>query len=76
TTIEFKLSENNHVQISIFDVTGQLIKKLVDNEYSAGTHSVIWNGKLSSGQSAVSGVYFYKVQSGSHLETRKMVLEK
>ncbi|MCP4975400.1 MAG: DUF362 domain-containing protein, partial [Maribacter sp.] len=47
TTIEFKLSENNHVQISIFDVTGQLIKKLVDNEYSAGTHSVIWNGKLS-----------------------------
>ena len=76
TTIEFALSENSHVKLSIFDVTGQLIRTLVDNQYSAGTHSVVWNGKLSNGQSAVSGVYFYKVHSGSYIETRKMILEK
>jgi len=74
TTIEFTLPESNHVRLSIFDISGRLVTTLVDNHYSAGIHSAVWNGEVSNGQPVASGVYLLKMQAGGNVETKKMIL--
>lgn len=76
TTMEFSLSENKHVTLSIFDLSGRLVRTLMDRDYAEGTSSVVWNGKLANGQPAASGIYIYKMQAGSYVECKKMILEK
>jgi len=76
TTIEFTLPDKNHVQLSIFDISGRLVTTLINNNYSAGTHSTVWNGELFNGQPAASGVYIYKMQAGSYIESKRMILVK
>lgn len=76
TTIEFNLKESNHVQLIIYNISGQLVKKLVDANFSAGAHSVVWNGNLITGQTALPGVYLCKLQTGKFVETIKMKLVK
>jgi flagellar hook assembly protein FlgD len=62
------------VKLRIFNTAGQLIRTLVDNEYRSGEHSVRWDGRDSVGQLVASGVYFYELQTGVHIETKKLVL--
>ena len=76
TTIEFRLGESNHVYLSVYDISGRWVTTLTDEHYAAGTYSAVWNGKLSDGQPAASGVYICKMQTGSHVETTKMKLER
>ena len=71
TEIRYQLPENNFVTIEIFDILGSKITTLVNGEMEAGYHSVTWNaGNLAS------GVYFYKIQSGSFVSTKKLMLLK
>jgi len=71
TTIGFTLAEAGHVTVNIYNVAGQKVNTLVDNEMIAGKHSVVWDG---SGFSA--GVYFYTVKSGDFSKTMKVTLLK
>jgi len=71
TTIGFTLAEAGHVTVDIYNVAGQKVNTLVDDEMSAGKHSVVWDG---SGFSA--GVYFYTVKSGNFSKTMKVTLLK
>ena len=59
------------VQLIIYDVLGKEIAKLVNEEKPAGSYEVEFNGSNLS-----SGVYFYKLQAGSFVETKKMILMK
>jgi len=52
------------------------VKQLVSNQVSAGQHSVIWDGIDFSDQPVSSGIYFYKLISGDHQQTKKMLLLK
>ena len=56
------------------NVSGQLIKMLVDERYDVGNHSVSWGGKDSKGMIVGSGVYIYQLHVGAQVETRKLVL--
>ena len=78
TTIEYSIREKGHVSLKIYNVSGQLLKTLVDGfqEPSNGTVKVKWNGLSDSGESVSSGVYFYKLVSGNYSKTKKMVLLK
>jgi len=71
TTINYQLPEKNHVSLKIYDILGNLVKTLVDDEQAPGYYNVTWNaGGLAS------GVYFYRIMSGSFVSTKKLILLK
>jgi predicted outer membrane repeat protein len=76
TRIRFEIGERLPVTLSIFDVHGRLVRRLVDDVRGPGVHSVEWNGKSDQGASVSSGIYFYRLEAGDGIETRKMVLLK
>ncbi|NQT24943.1 T9SS type A sorting domain-containing protein [candidate division KSB1 bacterium] len=71
TTIEFSVPEQDNVTLSIYNLKGQTVDVLVNEQMSAGPHYVSWDG---SDQPA--GVYFYELRTGSHHEIRKLMLVK
>ena len=80
TQIAFSLKEQSHVQIVIYNIRGQLVKTLVDDQREANNYTVTWNGTDDSNKSVSSGVYFYKMISegniGRYTSTKKMILMK
>ena len=74
TVIDYALPEKNAVMLQIFDLTGKLVRTLVNAEQSAGRYRVEWDGQNANGQPQASGVYFYKMTAGAYAETRKMLL--
>jgi hypothetical protein len=76
TRIAFQIPYNSKVKIEIFDITGALVATLVDSQYSAGVHTIIWQGINSKGESLASGVYLYKLTVGDISSVRRMILLK
>jgi hypothetical protein len=76
TTISFDLARPGKARLSVYNVKGQLVKELVDGDMASGQHRVIWNGLDSSGRSVSSGVYFYRLEAGDYVSTRKMLMIK
>ncbi|MBN1211712.1 MAG: S8 family peptidase [candidate division Zixibacteria bacterium] len=76
TNIEYSLAWASHVRLEIYNIIGQQVQVLVDEYKDAGTHTVIWEGKDSRGQSVSSGIYFYRLQTDDMALTRKMILLK
>ncbi len=74
TRIAFSLSEEARVDVSIFDPAGKLVRALENKAVSGGTTQVEWDGKDSRGNLCGSGIYFYRLKTGKHTLTRKMVL--
>ncbi len=74
TTIEFSLKNNSKVFLSIFNIKGQKIKNLVQNELIKGNHSIIWNGADESGKEVSSGIYYFKLNVNGKSETVKKCL--
>jgi hypothetical protein len=71
TTINFSIPKSGLVRIKIYDVLGREIRTLVNGEKPAGNYSVQFTGSNLS-----SGVYFYRMQSGNYVQTKKLVLLK
>jgi hypothetical protein len=71
TTIKYSIPQTSQVQIKVFDVLGNEIEKLVNEEKPAGNYEVNWNAAILP-----SGVYFYRLQAGDFVQTRKMILLK
>ncbi|MBU0984106.1 MAG: T9SS type A sorting domain-containing protein [candidate division Zixibacteria bacterium] len=69
TEIAFALPEASAVCLKVFNVLGQEVATLVDNELSAGQHAVEWDAS-----DAASGVYFYRIEAGEFTESKKMLL--
>ena len=77
TTIEFSIQTVSKVKLSIYNIKGQKIKTLANNEFNKGSYSIIWNGVDESGKPVSSGLYFYKLNVNSKIEaTKKMLLLK
>jgi len=74
TTIMFELAAPGEVSVTVYDVSGRMIRSLVDGRLPAGMHEVTWNGLDGSGSAVASGVYFYRLVAGEVVQTRKMVL--
>jgi glucuronoarabinoxylan endo-1,4-beta-xylanase len=71
TTIHYIMPRASDVTINIYDILGRKVTTLHDGLQQAGYHQVIWKAKDLS-----SGVYFYKLQAGDYVETKKMTLLK
>lgn len=76
TEIAFSLPASSKVQISIYNLLGQSVRTLVDEQMPAGNHTVTWDGRNSSGGTVASGVYFYRVATQFGAETKKMLMLK
>tara|TARA_Y100000768_G_scaffold387497_1_gene379024 strand:+ start:2751 stop:3518 length:768 start_codon:yes stop_codon:yes gene_type:complete len=76
TTIEFSIAEPGMVDLSIFDASGRLVKNLVSENRNVGSYSATWDGTTDSGVGASTGMYFYTIEAGSFVETKKMMLVK
>ena len=76
TTIVYSVEQRTHVNIAVYNMIGQKVAVLVDNEISAGEHSVQWNGCDADGRPVATGVYFYRIETEQYRATRKMVLLK
>jgi len=75
TTIDYIVAESGIVRLSIYTLTGQRIRTLVnDEERHTGFYSVTWDGRDDSGRDVASGVYLYQLDAGSFTRTRRMVL--
>jgi len=77
TTISFDMNRNDRVTLKVFNVRGQLVRTLIDDEYlERGRYQQVWNGTDNSERSVGSGVYFYKLSGADTEQTRKMLLLK
>ena len=76
TRISFALPEAGEVELSIYNLQGQIVRKLISQQVNAGHHEVIWNGKDEAGQILPSGVYLHKLKVNGFEETRKMTFMK
>lgn len=74
TVISYQLSGFSEVELTIFNIFGQEVKTLVDEQQSYGLHEVSWNGTNNFGFAVGSGVYLYKLQVGNNIEIKKMML--
>jgi len=71
TTIPFSLPEKSHVRLSLSNILGEEITEIVDREYGAGQHEVVFNaGNLAA------GIYFYKIETERYTEVKKLALVK
>ena len=76
THIQYQLPEASHVVVSVFNITGQKLADLVNENKAAGFHEVIWDSRTVSGGTVSSGVYFYTLTAGSYHSLNKMILMK
>ena len=74
TEIKYTLSKGTNVCISIYDISGQKIKTLVNVKQEAGCKSFYWDGLNDRKEKVENGIYFYQIEAGGYKETKKLVL--
>ncbi|MCI0695820.1 S8 family serine peptidase [candidate division KSB1 bacterium] len=74
TAIRFGLPQDEHVQLVVIDLLGREVRKLADSDFSAGYHSVVWDGKDNAGNVVPSGVYIYQIVAGPFRDWKKLAL--
>ncbi len=76
TEIKYQLSSEANVELTIYNLKGQKIRTLVDDYKSSGIHSVVWNGRDENDLEVSSGLYFYRLDTGTYSEIKKTLLLK
>ncbi|HOD59174.1 MAG TPA: C25 family cysteine peptidase [Candidatus Syntrophosphaera sp.] len=76
TTISFDLAEPGKAKLSIYNIKGQLVKVLLEDNFAPGNYNVVWNGLDRNNQYVSSGVYFYRLETKNKVFTRRMMLLK
>ena len=76
TLIQYSVDKKADVLINIYNIKGQLIKTLVDENKEPGIYSVNWQGEDNNNRKVTSGIYFYKMRSGKFTSVKKMILMK
>ncbi len=76
TTIDFTLNAGGPAVIRVYDVAGRHLRTLVNESLEPGRHTAEWDGTDESGRQLASGTYFYQLEAGGRLATRKAMLLK
>lgn len=74
TTLSFSLQDDSHVELKVFNLKGELVASLLNQRFTQGTHSVVWDGKSKEGRKVSSGVYFARLTAGRYSFTQRLVL--
>jgi PKD repeat protein len=76
TEIRYGIPQATIVEIVVYNMLGQRIKRLVSEEQEAGYHKVVWDGTNDSGDKVGSGIYFYRIVAGRFNKVNKMIMIK
>jgi len=76
TTLKYSLVKESLVKITIYDLMGNVITNLINQNQIAGSKSVQWNAMDNQGRQVPAGVYLYSIIAGDFTQTKKMVLLK
>jgi hypothetical protein len=76
TNLEYDLQKEAFVSVTIYDMLGNQVTKLINQFQNSGRKSIQWDATNNKGQSVSAGVYLYRIQAGNYHETKKMVLLK
>jgi Peptidase family C25/Propeptide_C25/FlgD Ig-like domain len=76
TKISFDLRSDSKVILEIYNMKGQKVRQIVNNQLSSGQHFVVWNGRDDNNKKVSSGIYFYKMKTSDFQATKKMLLMK
>ncbi|UCD64187.1 MAG: T9SS type A sorting domain-containing protein [Candidatus Zixiibacteriota bacterium] len=76
TTIKFTLPRRSDVKIDIFNILGQRVVTILDETRPAGQHSVVWDGTDENNRPVSTGLYFYRIEAGDYVSSKKMLLLK
>jgi len=74
TKLEYILPQASKVRLSVFDISGTIVRTLVNRQESAGNKQVYWNGKDDFGKNVSGGIYLYRIETEEYIATRKMLL--
>lgn len=72
--VPYQLARQEQVKLVVYNLAGQVAKVLVAQVQAASTYQVGWDGRDEQGRELASGVYFYRLQTGAQVETRKLLL--
>lgn len=72
--IKAAYNPSQHVSIKVYNIMGQLVRTLVDEDKLPGSYQVVWDGKDQGGEEVASGIYFCRLKSEEYVETKKMIL--
>jgi len=64
------------VELTVYDIAGRKIRTLVSGDFAAGSYKIVWIGTDEHGNAVASGVYLYRLTTGEHQFSRKMILMK
>ena len=76
TTLRYELTQDSYVNITIYDMLGNVVNNLVNTNQSSGYKSIQWNATNNKGQPVSAGVYLYSIEAGEFSQTKKMILLK
>jgi hypothetical protein len=76
TTIGYNLPHISNVRLIISDITGKIIREIINTTQIAGEYKIIWDGKDKNNNNLSSGVYFYSLIAGNFKSTKQMLLVK
>ncbi|MBU8932860.1 MAG: S8 family serine peptidase [candidate division Zixibacteria bacterium] len=76
TSIRYSLYKRCQVTIDVYNILGQRVTTLVDKVQSASTYEIQWDGTDFAGKKVATGLYFYRLKAGGHVEAKKMLLIK
>jgi hypothetical protein len=76
TTIRYSIKEKGFIRITIYNILGQAVRSLVNQELDAGIYSTVWNGQDNNGHPVSSGTYLYILAAGGHRFSQRMMLLK
>ena len=76
TIINYSITKSGSVKVSIYNIKGQIVRTLVNDNKEAGRYSAVWNGKDNNNKDVASGLYLYRIESLDFSATKKMMLMK
>ncbi len=76
TKISFNLAKKSKVCISIYNIKGQKVRRLLDQEYEPGSHSIVFDGKDDQGEGIASGIYFVRAENNDQRVMKKIMMIK
>ena len=77
TTISYEVPQSAHIQLTVYNLLGQEVIRLVDQVQQPGRYQITWNAHNARGASVASGVYLYRMTSSTgYSESRRMTLLK
>lgn len=76
TNIAYTIAKPTNVKLKIYNLKGQLVKNLLDENQTSGNHKRVWNGKNNQNKAVASGIYFIRIETADYTKTHKAVLLK